>query len=252
MSKKDSPLGSRRKLNLPIVVNAHGMKREDFDIYIGRWNRRFPNEKDYRWGNPFKSDNRWAENYFRYVLSEAKLLSALPRLAGKRIACWDVDEPTSDCSGDINDLCCHGQVLVKLWKMQAQGKLGVWMKKLRVWPCLVYTILHPDTLKKHFRNRSGNETQGQPWTTARKWFEYAGNSLPILFGDATDCSRLLYWAMLTKIDTDAANGTSYSFRHIRQVPSENRVRNLVKSTGEPLAPDYQRAYAICKVPEFVR
>lgn len=86
------------------VVNV---RYEDFDVYIGRWNPRFPHEPSYKWGNPFKlgrdgSISEVLKKYEQYVRSKPELMRALPELAGKRLGCWCKPEP------------CHGNVLVKL------------------------------------------------------------------------------------------------------------------------------------------
>lgn len=78
--------------------------REKFDIYIGRWNPRFPIKS--KWANPFiiGKDGDRAEvikKYEKYLLSRSDLLKALPELKDKVIACWCAPKP------------CHGHILKK-------------------------------------------------------------------------------------------------------------------------------------------
>lgn len=71
---------------------------EPFDIYIGR-----PSI----WGNPFKIGKDGAREeviakYRQHVMSSPYLMSQLPELRGKTLACW------------CKPLPCHGDVLVEL------------------------------------------------------------------------------------------------------------------------------------------
>jgi len=88
------------------VVNV---RSEPFDVYIGRWHPRFPNEPTYKWGNPFKlskgvSIGEVLDKYEAHIRSHPELIAALIELKGKRLGCWCVPRP------------CHGHVLVKLIK----------------------------------------------------------------------------------------------------------------------------------------
>lgn len=79
--------------------------KEPFDIYIGRWNPKFPINS--KWANPFKigqdgTREEVIEKYRQYLLSNAELMAALPELIGKTLACW--------CSPQA----CHGDILVEL------------------------------------------------------------------------------------------------------------------------------------------
>lgn len=79
----------------PKVVHC---KRAKHDVYIGRPSK---------WGNPFVvgRDGSRSEVILKYeawLMSQPALVSALPELKGKVLACW--------CA----PLACHGDVLVRL------------------------------------------------------------------------------------------------------------------------------------------
>jgi hypothetical protein len=79
-----------------------------------------------------------------------------------------------------------------------------------------------------------------------------GTGVPVVFADSTDCSRLLYWGVLTKV-TLAGDTTRYAVDKLRRIPGRRRTQELtLRSTGEKIAPHFIRPYAICRTPEFVR
>lgn len=85
----------------PKVVH---LRREPFDVYIGRPMRGFP---DGPWGNPFVVgwDGDRAEvirKYRAWVVGQSELMAALPELRGKVLGCW--------CA----PAACHGDVLADL------------------------------------------------------------------------------------------------------------------------------------------
>jgi hypothetical protein len=84
------------------------VRRERFDVYIGRACYGFPGSK---WGNPFRlpkgydvtaDPDRILARYEEYVRSRADLMAALPELRGKVLGCWCAPRP------------CHGDVLLRL------------------------------------------------------------------------------------------------------------------------------------------
>jgi hypothetical protein len=76
----------------------------------------------------------------------------------------------------------------------------------------------------------------------------ADEVLPVVFADATDCSRLLYWGILTNIVIEGKN-TRYSFKQTRKIKGRHsRQELLLKSTDKPIAPNFIRPYAICRTP----
>lgn len=76
--------------------------REPYDIYVGRWNPKIQHHSI--WHNPFKEGTR-EENIasFRaYLLSNPSLMALLPKLKGKKLACWCAPK------------ACHADVLAEL------------------------------------------------------------------------------------------------------------------------------------------
>lgn len=119
----------------------------------------------------------------------------------------------------------------------------------------VYTIVHPSTLEKAACD--GNPKtfrESKAWVTGRLLLENAQAAnigLAILFGDATDCSKLEYWGLLTHVEIQGAQ-TLYSVDRIRRLPSLHTPQELVlKSTGNCIAANFIRPYAICNTPDFI-
>jgi hypothetical protein len=87
-------------MNKTVVVN---IKKEDFDVYIGRGSK---------WGNPFRigvQGNREEVimKYREYLLKNDELLRSLGELRGKVLGCFCKPKP------------CHGDVLVEL--LESEG-----------------------------------------------------------------------------------------------------------------------------------
>lgn len=75
--------------------------------------------------------------------------------------------------------------------------------------------------------------------------------MPILFGDSTNCSRLIYWGILLDMYVDDT-GTEYTFGRLNKFGTGKKPQDLVlKSTGKNIAPNYIRPYAICRTPSFI-
>jgi len=93
------------------VVN---IKKEEFDVYIGRSNSKYTSI----WGNPFShleksaakfkvsSRKEAVEKYREWILTQPELLNKLEDLRGKRLGCW------------CKPLECHGDVLVELLELK--------------------------------------------------------------------------------------------------------------------------------------
>ena len=84
------------------VVNC---TKEDYDIYIGRGTLT-PVDTGI-WGNPFKvgrdgTREEVVDKYWKWVITQPKILNLLPTLKGKRLGCWCAPKP------------CHGDILVEL------------------------------------------------------------------------------------------------------------------------------------------
>lgn len=99
------------------LVNVRHLQRSDFDIYIGRWHPRFPNEPTYKWGNPYTlkdfTRQQAIDKYEELVRSTPALMASLPELEDKRIGCWCVEKPISVIRPS-QDRVCHGEPLIKL------------------------------------------------------------------------------------------------------------------------------------------
>ena len=92
------------------------------------------------------------------------------------------------------------------------------------------------------------------WVTGFSLWQAAAAAhlqMPVLFADATDCSRLLYWGLLEKIQIER-DGTKYSVDRIRKLKGSHRPQELVlRSTRKTIAPGFIRPYAICVTPTFL-
>lgn len=119
----------------------------------------------------------------------------------------------------------------------------------------VYTILHPDKLAKAAALRGPSTfVVGQRMVTAATLHRTAhqlGKVVAVLFGDATDCNRLVYWGLLTAIDVGEAD-THYTVFPVHPLNSDRSPQELIlRVTGELIAPGFIHTYAICGTPEFL-
>jgi hypothetical protein len=120
----------------------------------------------------------------------------------------------------------------------------------------IYTIAHRDKLDK-----AAQRTQPTKFSEARAWKTgYAllskakaeGAVMPVVFADATDCSRLLYWGILVDIAIEDKT-TQYSFKQMRKIKGRRSPQELVlKRNDKAIAPNFIRPYAICRTPSFLR
>lgn len=121
--------------------------------------------------------------------------------------------------------------------------------------CL-YTILHPDALA-HAANLRGPSTfvVKQRMVTAGARFREAGagRDFVVLFGDAADCTRLIYRGRLVAVSLPPeADDTHYTVDSVAPLPPGHSPQELIlESTGEPIAPNFIRPYAICRTPIFL-
>lgn len=119
----------------------------------------------------------------------------------------------------------------------------------------VYTIVQGDKLETK-TPQGGKVTfiESKKWVTGfRLWQQAmaADACFPLLLGNATDCSRLEYWGLLTKIVlTDA--GTSYTVDDVREFTVSHKPQELtLRSSGKCIAPGFIKPYAICLTPDFL-
>src|ERR1700683_1904955 len=119
----------------------------------------------------------------------------------------------------------------------------------------IYTILHPDKLALSLREKSGSEREGKRWVTGERLFNEARSkkqAMPILFGDSTDCKKLVCWAVLTDVKPDRNGGTRYKFEKTQTLYGRKTQGLRLRSTGTNIAKGYIRPYAICFRPPFLR
>ena len=122
-------------------------------------------------------------------------------------------------------------------------------------PSCVYTIAHLEKLERIAASGGiGVLTEGKQWTSASRLLgeaRDAGTDLPVVFADATDCTRLLYWAVLTRIQV-ASDATRYSFERLQPLRGHHAPQELLLlSTGRRIAAHYIRPYALCQTPPFL-
>ncbi len=117
----------------------------------------------------------------------------------------------------------------------------------------VYTIVAIDKLRKDAKSHCElSYKEKRPWVTAKRlWDSRAdGESMPVLLGDATDCSNLCYWGILTDIKlTD--QGTTYKVDRLRKLPKHKPQDLTLKSKRTRIATNFIRPYAICLTPKFL-
>ena len=119
----------------------------------------------------------------------------------------------------------------------------------------IYTIVSSKKLEIASAKGGPNRfIERKPWVTGLVLWEKAMKhnlSMPILFGEAENCSQLIYWGILTKIRHVAA-GTEYTVDHINRIKGKHAPQELVlKSTRKTIAAGFIRPYAICVTPTFI-
>ena len=119
----------------------------------------------------------------------------------------------------------------------------------------IYAISHGDKLAElHRKGSSGEFAERKPWITAGRLWQKAQDEhrmIPVLFGDATDCTELLYWGGLTKVSIQD-NLTRYRVDRLRKLIGRHKPQELVlMSTGKRIASKFIRSYAICLTPDFL-
>jgi uncharacterized protein YeaO (DUF488 family) len=170
-----------------------------------------------------------------------QLVAELARKTPISIGCY--------CQHEAN---CHRSVLGDLIR-EAAGE-----------PCerpfasvCVYTIAHPEILEDFIAcsGSAGVLREGKSWTSAmRIWHEAQseGRVLPILFADATDCSRLIFSARMDGIVL-GDGGTQFAFSGLKRIPGNHSPQELVlESTGGRIAQGFIRPYALVRTPKFIR
>jgi hypothetical protein len=119
----------------------------------------------------------------------------------------------------------------------------------------IYTIVHCDDLAAAARKRGAAPFhEKKAWVTGLALWrkaQKAGEEMAVLLGDATDCSKLVYWGLLTGVEVDST-GTTFTVDRLRQFRESHTPQELkLRSTGKRIAENYIRPYAICVTPAFL-
>lgn len=119
----------------------------------------------------------------------------------------------------------------------------------------VYTIVHRDKLARIAKAGGGGQFEEQKsWVTAGKLWQNsrrAKEAMPVLFGDSIDCSRLLFWGVLTDVEV-REGATRFAVDRLRKFKGKHTPQELVlRSSGKKIAPNFIRPYAICLTPQFL-
>lgn len=97
-------------------------------------------------------------------------------------------------------------------------------------------------------------TELKSWVTVHDLWQKAvaaDEAMVVLSGDARDCSRLLFWGVLTQIEVQDA-ATQFTVDRIREIQGRHSPHELIlRRTGNNIAPRFNRPYAICRTPEFL-
>ncbi len=147
---------------------------------------------------------------------------------------------------------CHRSILIELIQAAASGPI---VEKSAYFDYCVYTIVHPDRLEAAYQQR-GSITwpENRRWVTVSELLKTArkqGQQMAILFGDATDCNRLLYAGDLERVKIGDRQ-TEYTFSSLRPLDDGHKPQDLyLRSTGKRIAPVFIRPYAICHTPGFL-
>lgn len=148
-------------------------------------------------------------------------------------------------------------VISGLESLMPEGALPIPSKSIgRLSRTCVYTIVTSDILAKYAVKQSPmTATEKKTWVTAEKLKAEAdanGLAFPVLFADAKDCSKLLYWGVLTRLEISRApSSTTYTVDKLRSIPGDKSPQDLKKLNGENILPDFIRPYALCQTPDFL-
>ncbi len=170
-----------------------------------------------------------------------QLLAEMAKRTPISVGCYCADESQ-----------CHRSVLAELIR-EAGGEATP--APVLSGSC-IYTIAHHDKLSDALAG-TGPWTwdEAKSWTEGKRLFDQAmsdGDSMPILFANATDCSKLTHWAILQDIQPSRER-TVYTFSDLRKMPDNHTPQQLtLRSTGQKIASGFIRPYAICQTPKFLR
>ena len=119
----------------------------------------------------------------------------------------------------------------------------------------VYTIVSRDVLDTvAMERRPLIQKERKVWTKAVAYLKEASDEdcyVPVILGDAKDCSKLLYWGLLMRAEINEST-TEYEVDRLRPIRDSHAPQELVLvSSGENIAPGFIRPYALCHTPEFL-
>lgn len=119
----------------------------------------------------------------------------------------------------------------------------------------VYTIASRDHLDAAAAKDSPfANTEGRRWVAAEDYLEKSkseGVRVPIVLGNAQDCSELLYWGLLTGVELQPSS-TRYTVDRLRPLRAGHAPQELVRAKNdEHIAPGFIRPYVLCHTPSFL-
>lgn len=119
----------------------------------------------------------------------------------------------------------------------------------------IYTVAHPDRLLGAANSKPTHFKENRPWVTGLEMWKLAQKKdldVPVIFGDSTDCGRLLYWGLLRDIQL-VGKTTTYHVGDLRKINGAHSPQELVlRSTGGHISGQHIRPYAICETPFFIK
>lgn len=119
----------------------------------------------------------------------------------------------------------------------------------------IYTIAHNDTLDEFIKSgKKFRHEEKKLWVTGKKWFDEAGwakKRVAVIFADATECSKLMCWGLIEKLDISERR-TVCIVDKLRRTPRGLKTQKLhLVSTGKRINEGFIRPYALVQTPEFV-
>lgn len=119
----------------------------------------------------------------------------------------------------------------------------------------VYTIVEGKRLRLLAKQPQAHTfPERKRWVTAERLWQQATSieeAMPVLFADATECDRLLFWGILTNVHVSDA-GTQYTVDRLRKILGKHAPQELVlRESGKRIAAHFIKPYALCRTPRFV-
>jgi hypothetical protein len=126
---------------------------------------------------------------------------------------------------------------------------------MHLYPFCVYTIVSRVVLDAiAMERRPLIRMERKVWAKGKAYLKEAsaeGSHVPVILGDAKDCSKLLYWGLLMRVEINQAS-TEYEVDRLRPIRGGHAPQELVlASSGVNIAPGFIRPYALCHTPAFL-